>query len=73
MALSKAFRLSMVLAVLALPLVGFGCGGEGTTVDAGKSTAPPVTKENSEQLTKDINAGAGALGKGGGGTPGVGK
>ena len=68
MKFAKVLGLSLVSALLTLPMLG--CGGEGSTPDAGKSTAPAVTKENAADLTKSVNAGAGDLGKG---APGINK
>lgn len=51
---SYRFRHLVVFGVLVAPLGG--CSGGGTTQDK-EPTAPPVTKENMEDVTKKINAG----------------
>jgi hypothetical protein len=67
MTLAASLRSTLVLAILSAPLVG--CGGSGGR-EEGPPTAPVVSAENQDQLAKDVNAGAGSLGKG---APGVNK
>ena len=66
MSLKKSLRALMIVPVLAAVLAG--CDSSGSTPDAGKSTAPPVTKENAADVAKSVNDGAGGLMKG---SPGV--
>jgi len=58
--------------VAALSVVAFilaGCGGSSGQQE-GPPVAPAINAQNQDQLAKDVNAGAGSLGKG---APGVNK
>ena len=66
---TKTALFLLVLPIASAILVGCGDSGGGGRSE-GPPTAPVVSTENQAQLAKDINAGAGPLGKG---APGVGK